>query len=297
MASTLALRVAARYLQAFGPVGIEFDSPGAMQNYLKEHPNADKSLHTVKKPGGGDAPKGEEKSEHGEGGHGEEKKPKKTWKERLKGLKDSAVNFVKNAPKAVQQFVQDDAFRRTTLMGAHKALTEAPGKLVKKVVDTVKEEVHEYKEAGAGIKAVLKGGKMSDHQKKAFKTVAFHTALGVAAAALTATGVGAAGVFAKGVAKHVAYKAVTRSMGHLAVLEEMGHIGHGVHEIMEHLASADSPEAAMLHRYAEEAQKGKDLDPDEVMGNFITAAVAKELEGFDDAGLEEALNAMSDKGE
>src|SRR5271166_1964069 len=51
-------------------VSKEFSSPEALKNYLKEHPKADKSKHTVKKPGeakpnGGD-------SEESPGAHSEE---------------------------------------------------------------------------------------------------------------------------------------------------------------------------------------------------------------------------------
>jgi len=265
MPEAIALRVAARYVQSR-----EFNSPEALKDYLHEHPQADKSKHTVKKDHG---------KEHGEG-HGEhEEAPKKSWKERLKGLSEKATNLVKNAPKAVHQFIEDDAFRRKTLQEAHKSLTEAPEKLVKNVVKTVKHEVKEYKEAGEGIAAVMKGGKMNAHQKKALKTVATHLAIGVAAAALTASGpLAAAGVFGKGLAKHVAMKAVSNALGHAHVLEELGHIGHGVKHLMEHLA----------------AEK-KAPDVDTVMANFITAAVAKELQSLSDEDIKKALEGAEEE--
>lgn len=271
MPEAIVLRVAARYAR-------EFSSPEALKEYLHEHPQADKSKHTVVKHDG-------DKDEGG-GGHGEhdehhEEKPKKSWKERLKGLSEAASKFVKDAPKAVHKFIEDEGFRRQTAMDAHKALVSAPEKFAKKALETVKHEVKEFKEAGQGIAALVKGQKMSPHQKKALKTVATHMAISVAAAALTASGpLAAAGAVGKGLAKHVAMKAVSNMLGHAHVLEELGHIGHGVKHLMEHLAAE------------------KKVDPETVLMNLVAAAVAKELEGgLSDADLKEALEAASKEDE
>jgi hypothetical protein len=220
--------------------------------------------------------------------------PKKSWKERLQGLGQKARDFVAKAPKEARRFIEDDAFRRETLQGVHKVLTEAPDKLVKNVVNTVKHEVHEYKEAGQGISAVIHGKKMSDGQKKAVKTVAIHLAIGVAAAALTASGpLATAGALAKGMSKHIAMKAVARALGHLHVLEEVSHIGHGVAGLMTHLASTNNPQV-FLFRAADEVAAGGDPDVDDVFGNFITASVAKEMDNFDDDAMESSLMAMDE---
>ncbi len=254
----IVLRVAARYQRQ----AMEFKSPEALKEYLHEHPNADKSKHTVQK--------GEGHKDEGHGGHKEE--PKKSWSERLKGLSEKAKSFMKDAPKAAKQFFEDPEFRKSTLKDAQKALKEAPKKMVTNAISTVKHEVKEFKEAGQGIAAVMKGGKMNDHQKKALKTVATHLAISIAAASLSASGpLAAAGIVGKNLAKHVAMKAVSNALGHIHVLEELGHIGHGVKHLMEHIASDES------------------ADPDEVLGNFIAAAVAKELERVSDDDLVKAL--------
>jgi len=255
----LILRVAARYAR-------EFDTPEALKNYLHEHPQADKSKHHVKK-------------HEEEGGHEEEHKeePKKSWKERLKGLSDKASKFVNEAPKQVKKFIEDDAFRRKSLMAAHKAVMEAPEKMAKNALDTVKHEVKEFKEAGQGVAALMTGKKMSGHQKKALKTVATHMAIGIAAAALTSSGpLAIAGAFGKGLAKHVAMKSVGNMLGHVHVLEELGHVGHGIKHIMEKLA----------------AEKGGKANPEDVLANFVMAAVAKELQGLSDEDIQKALEDM-----
>lgn len=56
---------AATFRQKFAAVrrmAMEFDTEDALKQYLKEHPGADKSKHTVKKPGGG----GEKKDDEGD---------------------------------------------------------------------------------------------------------------------------------------------------------------------------------------------------------------------------------------
>ena len=233
-----------------------------------------------------DAPKGEAPS-HDEG-------PKKSWKERLQGLGQKARDFVANAPKEAKRFIEDDAFRRKTLQGVHKTLTEAPEKIVKSVVKTVKHEIHEYKEAGEGISAAIHGKKMSPSQKKAVKTVAIHLAIGVAAAALTASSpLAAGGALVKGMSRHIAMKSVGRALGHLHVLQEVGHIGHGVAGLMTHLASTNNPQV-FLFRAADEVAEGGNPDVDDVFGNFITASVAKEMDGFDDDAMESSLKAIDE---
>jgi hypothetical protein len=59
MRDKLARRVVNRFLKK----GMEFDTPEALKKYLSEHPNADRSLHTVKKQEKGEA-KPAEKKEH-----------------------------------------------------------------------------------------------------------------------------------------------------------------------------------------------------------------------------------------
>jgi hypothetical protein len=245
-------------------------------------PEGTKESPESKKPQG-------ETDQHGEA-------PKKSWKERLQGLGSKARDFVSNAPKEVKKFIEDDGFRRQTLQGVHKALVSAPEKFAKGVVNTVKHEVHEYKEASQGVASAIRGKKMTPGQKKAIKTVATHLAIGVAAAALTSSGpLAAAGALAKGMSRHIALKAVSRALGHLHVLSEIGHIGHGVEGLMSHLASTGNPQV-MLFRYAEEASKGGEPDTDEVFGSFIIASVAKELENFDDDALDSSLSYL-DEGE
>lgn len=219
--------------------------------------------------------------EEGEGHseeHGEAATLHKSWSQRLKGLSESATSFVKKAPKAFQNFFADDDFRREAIKEARGALTKAPGKIVKQLIDTAKEEVHEFKTAASGVKRVLSGKKMSKHQKHAFKQVAFHMALAGTAAALAASGpLAGIAIFGQSLAKHLAIKSVSRSLANLHVLEEVGHVGHGVAHLM-HFIGADG--------------KKKSVDPDEAMAKLVMACVVKELESLSDKDYTEVLNSM-----
>ena len=301
-------KLAIRYLEAK-----EFSNDKALKDYLRDHPNANPRNHTVaprpqpgpakpsfkelaKKPKevtdspkkapekGPEKPEGKEEKSKPEG-------PKKSWSERLKSMGSSVKEFISSAPKQVQKFISDEKFRKKTIQGAVSSLKSAPAKIVSRVVATAKDEIHEFKSAGEGVASLLKGGKMSGHQKKALKAVGTHLAIGFAAAALTASGpLAAAGVFAKGLVKHIAMKSVAKGMEKIHLFQEMGHIGHGVHRFFTHMASDDA--AMGVLRTA-----GKDADPEDVMANFFLAAVAKEMDDLSDEDIEKILVGMGKKDE
>lgn len=228
-------------------------------------------------------PHAEHAPDQGHGEHGEHAPagPKKTWKERFTELSDGAKNFVRKAPHEVRQFISNPQVRQEALKSAQSHIAAAPKKAVHRLVETAKHEVKEFKDAAEGVKAVMSGGKMSKHQKHAFKTVATHLAIATAAAALTASGpLAGAAAFAKGMARHVAAKAVHHTFEKAHLLDELGHIGHGISHLMEHFAS-EGP--------------APQLNPEEVMGNFVMAAVAKELEKLTDDDIMAALNGMGEE--
>jgi len=266
-------RVASKFVEARG-----FSSPDALKEYLKDHPNADKSKHYVEKEEKGEkeAPeKKEEKGDHGDdhGGHG----PKKSLMDRIKSLPAKAKKFVETAPKTVQKFLTDESFRKETIDTAKKVLKELPEKTVKAARDAVKHEAHEFKAAAEGIHTVLKGGKMTKEQKKAVKVVAFDVALTVAVAAVSG-GLGAglkgmaaksAAVFSKSTAKKIALNTVTHGLGNAVTLEELDHLGHGILHMIKH---------------AEEGKKGKPDDRD-LMVAYITKLVHDEMGKLSDDDL------------
>jgi hypothetical protein len=287
----MATRVASRYVEAF-----EFSSPKEREKYLKEHPKADPARHTVKqekKPGKVEAPeepKAEVKPEEPSGKEHKqpppEKEPEAKTKElypagrkvvdALKGLSKGAQAFLQSSPAGVKKFFQDEGHRRKVLQGLHAAIEKAPRKMAQRLVDTAKEEVHEFKMAGEGIRAAWNGKPLSKHQKKAIKKVAIHMGITVAAAALTATGVAAGlGVVAKSFARQIAMKSVAHVFEHVHVADELRHIVHGIADIAEKFAAQPTPS--------------------QVLAAVVMKSVQEELENFSDDDLKTLLESMAKK--
>lgn len=239
---------------------MEHSSPEALQEYLRAHPAADPSKHEVKSPEKG----------HGDS-HGHGDSPSKGGLlSAIKGLGPK----LKGAPAAAKKFFEDPAHRKEVLKGAGKHLRDVPKKYVASLIETAKHEVHEFKEAGHGIAAVVKGKKPTPEQKKAIKQVATHLAISASAAALTAASPALAGLaIGKGLAKHVALKAAAKAVADLHILEEVSHIGHGLHHLL-HLASED---------------KDEKLTPDEAFAALVLQKVAEEVEKLSDKDIGDAL--------
>lgn len=272
------LRIVARYQK----LAYEFPSPEALNKYLHEHPQADKSLHTVKKPG-----------EHEKKPEGKKEPEKaKSWTEKLKSLGDKAKKFIADAPKAVKSFIEDEKYRNQAIANATEALRTAPEKMIHRVVDAAKEEVHEFKEAGAGVRKIFSGQKPSPEETKAMTKVAMHMAIGIAAATLAGGGapLAASAAFGKALARKIAFKAVRKSFEHVHTMGEVGEIGHGLAELMEKLAATPVP------TIGEVMHSEKEPDPHEALGRLVAAAVAKELQDMDPADLASALEEAA-KGE
>ena len=160
---------------------------------------------------------------------------------RLKGALKGLASKLKDAPAAAQKFVADPEHRKEALAKGVDSLKKAPGKYAQNLIKAAKHEVHEFKEAGSGIAAVMKGGKPSAAQKKAIKTVATHMAITAAAAVLTTASPALAGLtMGKAMAKHVALKAVAETLGDLHVLEEVAHITHGMGHFLKLAEDQDS---------------------------------------------------------
>lgn len=256
-------RVASRYMQA-----MEFDSPEALKEYLKAHPGADKSKHTVKK---------HDKEEHGASpGH---KKP--SLKERLKSISSKAKDFISKAPGEVRKFLTDDKHRSEVLGKAKDFIKKLPEKTYKNAKSAIKHEAKEFGDAVGGIKAVLSGKKMTDHQKHAIKTVAAHAAISVAVAAVSGgLGAGLGGLAAKSAAtfssalgKKIALDAVTNGLGQAVMAEEVAHLGHGLTHMLHNVLAA-------------EGKKGDDQD---LMVAYVSKLVQDRLENLDPEMIAEAL--------
>lgn len=258
-------RVARRY-------ATEFPSESARKQYLKEHPKADPHKHTV-------APESREKPTSEEGDKPEEgkkqEKPKGKPKTFLKGLAEKTKSYLSEASEAVQKFVSDGEHRSKLLSEAGKSVLKSPKTYAKRLVETAKHEVHEFKEAGEALAHLAKGKKLDPAQKKVLKTVAIHMGIAVAAAALTSTGVFAgAAVFSKGLAQKIALKAALRALENVHLLQEIHHIGHGA----MHLLASEEEEAS----------------PEEAFAALVMQSVSKELDDLSGDDLSKYLDELAD---
>lgn len=264
------LIIVSRFKGAF-----EHPSEDARKQYLKEHPKADPKNHSVKKheDGGGADEDEAPKHDKGEEEHGG-KKPSGGGGF-FKSLSQKAKSFLSHSSAAVQKFVADPEHRKQVMKSATQSIKDSPKVYAKRILDTAREEVHEFKEAGEALKHVMAGKELNHHQKKALKTVAIHMSIAVAAAALTSTGVLAgAAAFGKGMVQKVAMKAAMKSLEHVHLLNEVSHVGHGLHHLIA-------------------AEKAEQLGPEETFAALVMQMTLKELENLDDDTLSKALEEAS----
>lgn len=248
----MAIRVAARF-----QVAREFPSEKALRNYLRDHPQADKSKHTVSD--GKDEPKSEEK--------------KPSLKERLTAI-------LKSVPEKAKQFVEDATFRKEALSKAVTSVKKSPEKFATNALKHIKKEGEAFKIAGQGVKAALSGKPLSKAQKKAVKTVARDIALTVAVTALTG---GVAGLahksalsFVTALAKKISLNAVTDDFGDLITnLETAKGAASGVFQFFTKLSKKD--------------------DPHEILAQLVTAQVVKELGKFSEEDMVAAIEKLANR--
>lgn len=137
--------------------------------------------------------------------------------------------------------------------------------LIKKkdgIIKALKEEVHEFKEAGSGLKKFFsdKTDEMTSHEKKAIKTISIHLGIVIGSMALTGGLAGAAskgiGALGKGIVAHYLEHAGLTKIGHVLAFakaegeltdEEIDKIlGHLIDEILNHIESGNISEEDWL---------------------------------------------------
>jgi hypothetical protein len=262
----LAHRVSRRF------VARDFPSDKALEKYLHDHPQADKAKHQVVEHDD----HGKKDEGHGDNSHDDHDGG--SMFSRLKGALKSVASKLKDAPKDVQKFVADPEHRKKALTKGVEAMKKAPKKYVQQLAKVAKHEVHEFKTAGQGLKAVISGKKPSDAQKKAIKAVGIHMGITIAAAVLTTASPALATMaVGKAMGKHMALKAVTAALADLHVLEEWGHIGHGVQHVLQNL------------KFAEEKGDDEKASPEELLAALIMKHIGEQMKDVDDDTLAEAM--------
>lgn len=182
--AVMARGVLARFIEKRG---MEHASPEALQEYLKEHPGADKSLHTVKKP-----EKEEAKGDEAEGS----KAPKATKPhalDDLPGLKDNAALQKARSPKAskddldnargaIQEAIEklydaedadEDDPRVKKLMAADEELHERFNEAVQKSPDYASKKTTDYypQKMPKGLELPKEVGSMGETMEKYIRSM------------------------------------------------------------------------------------------------------------------------------
>ncbi|NBR68146.1 MAG: hypothetical protein EBT79_12910, partial [Actinobacteria bacterium] len=264
-------------LLASDRVAMEFETQDALDAYLKDHPKADKSKHTVKSEGGKDEG-GED-----EGGKGDHKPEKSesfgsklklhikhilfddfhdAWEESKAAFEDlteaadraayqaaggggpivDIVDSARKAPKAVKTFFANRSYRRKKMKALGGAIKKGAKGLGSRIAHAIKAEVHEAWDGVKAIKQALTPGSeaLTRKQKKAIYSLGAYAA----GAAVTAAGGGAilaAGAVGKSFMMHVGIKSVSHMFDSFAVHYEWGaeasHIFHAVSHAVSHVAS------------------------------------------------------------
>lgn len=256
----------------------EFPTPEALKSYLEEHPDADKSKHTVQKSEKGEGGE-EDDSEVPEWGSMESKV--KGFLSKVKGISKSMVSAVAKAPKQVQKIVSDPDTRREAMSSVASGIKKSPEKIAKTVWEAAKKEVKEIKHAGHALGKVL--AKPPEEWTKEDKKAVYAAAVYVAGAAVAAAGGGplvAAGVLGKSFGMHVGMKALHHAVDSGFTHFELGESGlHGVEHVLHALEH--------LH-FASEEGEDEALQAS-LIGN-LTAAVAAVLEeGISDEEMQKIL--------
>jgi len=162
------------------------------------------------------------------------------------------------------------------------------------IIAAVKDEIHEFKETGSGLKKFFSGNKseITAHEKKAMKTIAIHLGVVIGGMALTGglSGLASkgAGALAKGIVAHYFEHAGIMRLGHVLAFakaedgEKMSEeefekiLGELIDNILEHIESGNISEDDWMAM------------GDSSSGDFDTVhSIDEEGEGEEEEGMEE----------
>lgn len=204
----------------------------------------------------------------------------KSWYSNLKGLGESAVKYLSEAPKVVKDFISDPEKRKEHLAKAREGLKNLPEKALRSAVKSIKAEAEDYSNAAKGVAAVLRGGEMSKEEHKALKSVALNVAVTVAGLSLSYAGMaGAAASFGKGMAKHLALRAVSDGMADANFISGIRDTGA---DFLRHITAKEKGK-----------DKGKgEPDMELVIGKIVAELVSQSLQSMSDEDIADSLNSM-----
>ena len=249
--------------------GMEHATEKAKKKYLKEHPDADPSNHTVNK---GDKADGAGGDDSGSGDWMAKAKAK------FKNVRSDIAKSIASGGEKLQQFVADKDYRNATLKKGATGVIKSPLTVTKKLLQSAKVEAGSMVGAGKAVVKAAKGGKLSAKEKHDIYGTSVYVAGAILAAVTGGSGLVVAGAVAQSFGLHVGIKAahVLFDEGFLA-----WEAGDTVLGFLSTIA-AEKGEKGGKEMSEEEAQ--------EVLIHKLTALVLKELKkGVSDEDMAKIL--------
>lgn len=235
----------------------------AMRWWKLVHQHTKKALKKVgggDEAGGGGGGGGGEEGGSGEEGGGEGGEHE-TFFKALKSKSKAAAKAFKDLPSSSKKFFTSKEHRKKVATAAAKSFRKKATHAVKHVRD----EIHEFKDAGKALGKLAKGGKLSGHEKKALKQSAKTIATTVAG---TIAMGGLAHVTLAGLAGHWAAETAIKSVAKAAVMAHMMRAGGGPAYLTEEEIESKMLEVwakNLVHNIAEKFEDFANAGPDEVM--------------------------------
>ena len=292
-------------------VAFQFSSPSALKSYLKEHPKADKSKHTVVKP----------KSKPTEHKPGLIKSLKETFRHVLfddftEVKQEASKNLSKLVTKAkatkwkkvskdiqtelsegsdaVKSFFGNRRYRRRKMKALGASLKKGAKAAAATIWKSVKHEAHELKDGAKAFKQVLTPGSapLDKKQKKSLYSLATYAA----GAAIAAAGGGvllAGASTGKSFAAHVAVKSVSHLLDSFFVHGEATHLGYEVgHHALHHAPHAVETAASVattalkaLSHIASVRTAADDEDKEDKFGEGLLTAILEAVSNVLDGDM------------
>lgn len=264
----------------------EFATEKALSEYLHEHPDADKSKHSVDKAEKAEGGKDEGSKDEGSKGlkgmaEGKAKEIQgklKTLFAVAKGIHKGVKEAIQAAPAKVQEFVVDPEARKKATSQAAAAIKKAPESIAKHIWESAKDELKDVKTAGKAVKKLFK--KPIEQWTKEDKKALYSVAVYAAGAALSAAGGGpivAAGAVGKSFVSHVAVKTLSHVIDAGFLHFEAGESVFQAGELLKHFIMAGESE-------------GSDEDYEKMLIQHLTVALGAVLEkGITDKDMESVL--------
>lgn len=215
---------------------------------------------------------------------------------KIKAAPLAIMEAAKKAPAEVQKILVDSDHRRQAMRSMADVARKAPEKILAKVLDSAKAEIHEMRHAAKAVHKLAKGGKLDSKDKKALYSAAVTIAGAVMAGIPPGTALMAAGAIGKGFAIHVGMGAASHLLNdgflHFEAAESGG---HAIHHLMELVATTDDLAAARMGILAAAESEDEDKMAESVAAYVTAHAIGQLGKGIDDKAVQGILSGDVEK--